>query len=143
MNVLSASDCAVKCLALVDPKCLSFDHNKGEKLCLLHDTVLKVGSTFTVSDGTRHYTRLGAGSTTEMVWSDLNFEHNRLYYVNIKVTNKLGYASTISSQPLLVDFTPPSPGLIVNAVSDEEVSIGCPTVFTDRCINPSSRPRGR
>ena len=143
VNIPSATGCAEKCLELVDPKCLSFDYNKADKLCLLHDKVLEVGSTFTVSDGSQHYIRLGAGSTTELSWSDFSFEHNRLYYVNIKVTNKLGYTSTISSQPVLVDLTPPLPGPIKNAISDEDVFIGCPTVFMDRCINPSFLPIDR
>jgi hypothetical protein len=142
-NTPSATSCAKQCLELVDPKCLSFDYDKHDKLCLLHDQVLEIGSAFTASDGSQHYIRLGSGSTTELSWSDFRFEHNQLYYINIKVTNKLGYTSVISSQPVLVDLTPPSPGLIKNAISDERVVIGCPDVFTDRCINPSSSSRAR
>lgn len=73
----------------------------------------------------------GVGNSTVMTFSGLFLEHNTLYYINMRLTNGLGFTSVASSTPFLVDLTPPTPGHLRSVASDtmevvpcEELSIG-------------------
>ena len=59
------------------------------------------------------------GNSTVLEFSDLSLETNTLCYINLRLVNGLGYTSTVSSTPFLVDLTPPSPGYLESVTSDE------------------------
>ena len=46
----------------------------------------------------------------EMVYDSFYMDHNTLHYVNIDLTNILGFRTIINSGSILTDFTCPDPG---------------------------------
>ena len=55
--------------------------------------------------------------------SELHLEHGYKYYVTVEAVNSVGKKTSAFSQPLLIDDTPPVPGVVVelpNAFSNEE-----------------------
>lgn len=129
--------CASLCEDLQN--CLAFDYSQVEQNCILHDNIEGPPSqTFEnifytpelqTADGYVHYERLGVGNSTQLVFSGLRFEHNTVYYINMRLSNSLGYENVITSGGFLVDLTPPLPGLIV-AANSSRVSVfpgGCLT----------------
>ena len=60
--------------------------------------------------------------------SELHLEHGYKYYVTVEAINSVGKKTSAFSQPLLIDDTPPVPGVVVelqsntspNAFSNEE-----------------------
>ena len=133
--------------------CLSFDYSRQESTCILHDNIegptaaynnliqhpfqaqngleienfenifstpqLQVAGTYS------HYEKLGVGNSTMVEFSGLDFNHNRVYYVNMRLRSRLRVENVVSSQGFLVDLTPPNPGRIRNASRDETVVGGC------------------
>lgn len=65
------------------------------------------------------------GNSTVIEFDNLSLRTNSLYYINMRLVNGLGYSSTISSEPFLVDLTPPSPGYLVSVTSDELEVLQC------------------
>ena len=128
--------CRALCHAHSD--CQSFDHTQEEATCILHDGIegpptdpnARFENTFyspplAASSGYYHFERLGFGNSTLLDFSNLTFEHDRAYFINVRLLNSLGYENTISSNQFLVDFYPPVPGRIRNAQSDVTVVAGC------------------
>ena len=60
-----------------------------------------------------------------MEFDGLSLQHNTLYYINMRLVNRLGFTSIVSSTPFLVDLTPPSPGYIHSPASDTRELIPC------------------
>ena len=60
-----------------------------------------------------------------MEFTGLSLSHSRFYYINMRLVNGLGFTSTVSSTPFLVDLTPPSPGNVRSVTSDEMTTISC------------------
>lgn len=56
-----------------------------------------------------HYEKLGVGSNRGFEYTNLNILHNQLYFFNFQVVNSLGFTNILSSDPILTDFTPPTP----------------------------------
>ena len=86
------------------------------------------------------YERLGLGNSTVVEFSNLSLSHNTYYYLNMRLKNRLGYTSTASSSPFVVDLTPPTPGRIRNAAVDVLLADGClasVAVGAERCIEES------
>lgn len=147
--------CANLCNSL--DSCRSFDYSRLETTCILHSNIegpyvdpaasyennfntpsLRPSQTYT------HYEKLGIGNSTTVEFSGLTFTHNRVYYINMRLRNKLGYTNTVSSTGFLVDFSPPTPGRIRNAASDSVRSDGCSaSVIVAECIDPSGEPNHR
>lgn len=75
--------------------------------------------------GYYHYEKLGVGNTVEFEFSNLTFEHNMMYFLNVRATNNLGVENVIASSGFLVDLEPPTPGMIRNAASNVVQSDGC------------------
>ena len=67
----------------------------------------------------------GVGNSTVVEFDNLSLQSNSRYYINMRLVNGLGYTSTISSEPFLVDLTPPSPGYLQSATSDSLDTIKC------------------
>ena len=94
--------------------------------------------------GYYHYEKLGVGNSTEFEFSDLSFEHNTRYYVNVRIRNRLGVENVVASTGFLVDLTPPTPGMIRNAANDTTLSEGCGVgVVIPGCIDESGAPNHR
>ncbi|XP_070573769.1 uncharacterized protein [Ptychodera flava] len=49
---------------------------------------------------------------TSYTFVDLDLETNRPYYVHLRVTNKAGLSTTVVSQPVFVDLTDPTAGVV-------------------------------
>ena len=96
------------------------------------------------SQSYRHYEKLGVGNSTVVEFDRLNFMHNRVYYINMCLRNRLGYTNVVSSSGFLVDLTPPTPGKIRNAVSDSLQADGCSaSAIIQECIDYSGEPNHR
>ena len=129
--------------------CLSFDYSQEQSICILHDntegpegpTQENIFETLSLqtSKSYYHYEKLGAGNSTVVTYSGLSFEHNRVYYVNMRLRNRLGHMNVVSSSGFLVDFTPPLPGKIRNGGNDSIFADGCDaSTVTPGCIEYSS-----
>ena len=129
--------------------CLSFDYSQEQSICILHNNIegpeeLTAENIFeTLSLQTSrsyyHYEKLGTGNSTVVTYSGLSFEHNRVYYINMRLRNRLGHSNIVSSSGFLVDFTPPSPGKIRNGGNDTTFADGCEaSTVTPGCIEYSS-----
>ena len=98
------------------------------------------------SQSYRHYEKLGVGNSTVVEFERLNFLHNRVYYINMHLRNRLGYTNVVSSPGFLVDLTPPTPGKIRNSASDSLQRDGC-SASRDlpnlECIDSSEEPNHR
>ena len=57
-----------------------------------------------------HYERLGVGHSLQIEYDNFNMLHNFLHYVNLDLTNILGYRNIINTVGVLTDFTCPEPG---------------------------------
>lgn len=86
-----------------------------------------------------HYEKLGAGNSTVVTYSRLTFEHNQVYYINMRLRNRLGHSNIVSSSGFLIDFTPPMPGKIRNGENDSTFADGCEaSTVTPGCIEYSN-----
>lgn len=52
-------------------------------------------------------------------------DHNTLHYVNIDLTNVLGYRTIVNSEAVLTDFTCPDPGPLANVSRDDHEVADC------------------
>ncbi|XP_077992165.1 uncharacterized protein LOC144446291 [Glandiceps talaboti] len=147
-HYLYPQNCAKDCLALPPTKCLSFNYDYGDSgLCELleeiegHEVELHETGYF------YNFERLGIGHTVEFTHSDLVLRHNDLHFFNLHLNNVLGYRNVISSKSILVDFVPPEPGPISNAVVDEVLHETClefvPDEWESRCIEETPLPNHR
>ena len=129
--------------------CLSFDYSLEQSICILHSNIEgpeepteeNIFETLSLqtSRSYYHYEKLGAGNSTVVTYSGLSFEHNQVYYVNIRLRNRLGHTNVVSSNGFLVDFTPPMPGKIRNSRNDSIFADGCEaSTVTPGCIEYSS-----
>ena len=141
LDVSSAQLCATRCSQ--DPRCLSFDHSARDAKCVLHDVIegpddlydsygvqyenVFAGPLLVHAESYRHFERLGAGNSTLVLFDFVGspLEQNRVYHVNMRLRNRLGYASVATSRGFLTDRTPPHPGLILDPTSDSLAVIGC------------------
>ena len=148
-SVENITDCATLCND--QEGCLSFDYSQEQRICILHDNIegpeestMAVENIFeTLSLQTSrsyyHYEKLAAGNSTVVSYSGLSFEHNQVYYINMRLRNRLGYINIVSSSGFLVDFTPPMPGKIRNGGNDSIVADGCEaSTVTPGCIEYSN-----
>lgn len=126
----------------------------SQKRCILHDDILGLSSpsllngysyvnaytteSLQLSSDYYHYERLGRGNSTIYQFTNLTLQHRRTFYVNIKLTNVLGYANSITSQLVTVDLTPPTPGLINNPISDTLINERCGFNEEQVCIGPTT-----
>ncbi|KAL5014713.1 hypothetical protein ScPMuIL_008983 [Solemya velum] len=131
-GVVTPGDCAQKCLNYGEKKCLSFNYDfSPDTICELLEAIEGFDFMIAESGLFSHYERLGVGHATEFNYEGLPLEHNELYYFNMDLYNYLGYQNIISTEGILVDFTPPQPGFIQNAVSDVSKIVDCLDVIPE------------
>ena len=134
----------------MDSDCLSFDYSFKQKRCILHDNIegpptdnrfpnnfettpLQSSSDFV------YYERLGLGNSTLYAFTNLTLQHRREFYINLKLSNKLGYSNIVSSEKVIVDLTPPLPGLIQYPSQDEFINEECGSFNNEqRCTGPTT-----
>ncbi len=150
-DTVTVEDCATLCANM--DACRSFDFSRFEGTCILHSNIegpaTPTGSDYEnnfytpplqASVSYSHYEKLGVGNSTEVDHAGLSFEHNKLYYINMRLTNSLGYTSIVSSSSFVVDLVPPLPGKIRNALSDTLEMGGCTaSVVRPGCIDESGQ----
>jgi hypothetical protein len=61
-----------------------------------------------------------AGGRTEVIIKNLDLQHNHEYVVSVRATNGVGLQSTGSSDPILVDLTPPEGIQIAEFIQETE-----------------------
>ena len=146
-------DTAVSCADLCTDQsnCLSFDHSERQARCILHSDIegpqtledddyenrfetlpLQASQDFV------HYERLGQGNSTLYTLTGLSLQHRRTFYINLRISNLLGYSNVVSSQGVLVDLTPPTPGRIRNAEEDVLQNEECGFNIEQNCIGDST-----
>ena len=138
------NDCADKCIEAGDP-CVSFDYDYSSGTCNIHTVIEGIHAQLVTSGAYNHFERLGQGSSAYFTFDDLHLRHGSSYYFNVLVTNDKGYRSLISSDEIVVDFTPPEPGLIQNAKQDIFQHDGCEASVNhgERCENVTPLPNHR
>ena len=148
-DVIDDEDCALTCLDEV--LCKSFDFSVDDSTCVLHSDI-EGPVTNTASDYPNnfatpslrasasfyHYEKLGIGNSTNHIFTDLALESGWTYYINVRLQNRLWYSNVVSSPGIVVDFTPPEPGLIANAVRNSVVSDNCDASIIQQCIGPTT-----
>ena len=149
MGVDSAAACASMCS--LDERCKSFDHSVRQRRCILHsgiegphtplDASYPNNFATTPLQSSRdflHYEKLGVGNSTLYTFTGLDLRHRRRFYVNMRLRNKLGYESYASSSAIVVDLTPPTPGIVRNAIRDELVFDGCGFNPLQKCVGTTT-----
>ena len=123
--------CSLMCEDHAD--CLSYDYSESQDRCILHSSIegpatldsddfVNTFETLPLQDSKDfvHYEALGKGHITIYTLSGLELQQTQNFFINLKLQNKLGYTSIISSTDVLVDMTPPSPGRLRNATETLE-----------------------
>ena len=85
-----------------------------------------------------HYEKLGLGNSTLLTFTNLTLEDRRSFYINMRLRNRLGYTSVVSSEVVRVDLSPPLPGLILNALSDTASNEECGFNSEQYCNGPTT-----
>ncbi|XP_060596420.1 uncharacterized protein LOC132750448 [Ruditapes philippinarum] len=132
-EVHTATACAQLCLN--HDHCTSFNYDYGPgAICELLRSIRHYDDVLAQTGLFCHFERLSTGHSIEVNHKNLNLQHNRLHFVNIDLTNDLGYRSIVPSFGILTDYTCPEPGPIVNSYKDY--------LKTDDCIIliPPDRP---
>ena len=153
LNVLNLPESACSSACLNDADCLSFDHSSIDDLCVLHNGIEGPPNSeeydhifgtppLRSSRGFYHFEKLGVGSSVLMNFTGLPLQHGRQYYINLRLSNKLGYTNVVSSPAFTVDLTPPEPGVLRNVVSDVLLTDGCNASFFQVRVCAGGEGRG-
>ncbi|KAH3747110.1 hypothetical protein DPMN_181532 [Dreissena polymorpha] len=148
-NVLSTAkplktpdSCAELCLNH-GSNCVSFSYEYHTETCDLHDQVAGANAYLRISGTYKSYDRLGIGYNTYIEYNNLPLRHGTQYFVNVEVTNVLGYVAYLVGEGTMVDFTPPEPGLILNSQSDFLRADRCKASISQRCLEVTTRENHR
>ncbi|KAI0241220.1 hypothetical protein LSAT2_032838 [Lamellibrachia satsuma] len=147
-HYLYAQACARECLTLPASVCLSFNYDySSDGICELMGHV-EGHRVYIRENGLFHYfERHGIGQTTSVRLSQLKLQHNTMVYFNYHLRNVLHFENIISSRGVLVDLSPPSPGLILHNSSDVFVLDPCvnyvPKLWQHRCASETTLPTHR
>ncbi|XP_076076023.1 uncharacterized protein LOC143046845 [Mytilus galloprovincialis] len=114
----SPGDCARACADLPQTKCMSFNYDFDKGVCELMEAIEGHHYSRSKSGVFEHYERLGIGKSKQFVYENLQLQHNKLYYFNLRLVNVLGYESIINTQSIIVDTTTPETGYISNKTAD-------------------------
>ncbi|VDI79784.1 Hypothetical predicted protein [Mytilus galloprovincialis] len=121
----SPGDCARACADLPRTKCMSFNYDFGKGVCELMEAIEGHHYSRSKSGLFEHYERLGIGKSKQFVYENLQLQHNKLYYFNLRLVNVLGYESIINTQSIIVDTTTPETGFISNKTADYLEIVPC------------------
>ncbi|CAH1258771.1 JAG1 [Branchiostoma lanceolatum] len=141
-------DCAKLCLTFPTTKCLSFNYDYGSTgTCEILEELEVPGVRLHQTGHFHHYERRGVGKMLEFDFDSLSLRHDNLYYFNVYLQNSLGYASILTSRGIIVDHTPPSPGLISDNRWDQVYGEVCedfiPDEWEHKCIQQTTLPNHR
>ncbi|VDI54125.1 Hypothetical predicted protein [Mytilus galloprovincialis] len=114
----SPGDCARACVDLPHTKCMSFNYDFGNAVCELMEAIEGHHYSRSKSGLFEHYERLGIGKSKQFVYENLQLQHNKTYYFNLRLVNVLGYDSIITTQGVITDTTTPETGFILNKTAD-------------------------
>ncbi|KAI6655616.1 hypothetical protein LOD99_2114 [Oopsacas minuta] len=129
-------ECATDCLQF-PTKCFSFNYAPVSHICeLLNDIGGDSSLEFAYDLQYSYYEKRGVGYRASLKHDNLPLVHNTLYFLNIYLMNELLYERYLHSPGILIDFTPPEPGMIVNASMNETRHDGCSAAFNQRCEPP-------
>ncbi|XP_052806226.1 uncharacterized protein LOC128235445 [Mya arenaria] len=124
---VTASDCAEECLKI--SPCHSFNYDYGLTMaCELLPSIRHFDESLYTESQFHFFERLSSGQFVDISYDSFDMRHNTLHYVNLDVTNVLGYRSVIHSQGILTDFSCPEPGLIINGSLDILSFVNCRTL---------------
>lgn len=134
LKMSSPEGCAQQCLNM-GKQCVSFDYEYHSETCDLHDVIEGTNAYLRISGTYSNYERLTTGYHTPTEYTNLPLAHGVTYFVNVKLTNVLGYSAYLIGEGTLVDFTPPEPGLIRNSLQDILRADNCTAAITQKCID--------
>lgn len=133
---IELQDCVSDCIQF-PTKCFSFNYAIVPRICELLNYIAGDSSLeFEYDAQYSYYEKQGVGSHASFTHENLPLVHNTLYFLNIFLVNELLYERYLHSPGMLIDFTPPEPGLILNAVRNETRHDGCTAAFNQRCEPP-------
>lgn len=135
-RVSSKSQCASECLKM--PSCLSFDFEPNRPICEVFDMIEGANAERKLDGYFVTYERVGLAHTAHLRHENLPLRNGTMYYMNVDVQNVLGYRAVLTSQGTMIDFTPPVPGPIGDAMSDEFTADGCHISILQRCVEAMS-----
>ena len=135
-GVNSSTRCASICHGRSDFQCIAFDYSRTVQDCRLHTLALGSSVQLVIITDYNYYTRLGFGHA-EHLFTGLSLVHNQTLYVNGILRSKLGHAIVLTSNPVLIDLTPPLPGNLGTPINDTTVADGCTASSLQRCIQPT------
>ncbi|XP_069118473.1 uncharacterized protein [Argopecten irradians] len=133
--------CAEECLSYFE-KCVAFDYEYHTENCDLHSVVEGHQAKRRISGTFAHYERL-IGSTAYISYTDLPLVHGLTYFINVHVTNVLGYNGFLKSSGTIVDFTTPETGPLGMGCTETVQADRCDAAVTQRCIDVSDIPNHR
>ena len=135
-DVTNIQVCASDCLSF-PTKCFSFNYADVHLVCeLLNDIGADSNIEFVNDFQYSYYEKRGVGNRASFKYKDLSLVHDRLYFLNLYIVNQLLYESYINSPGILMDFTPPEPGVVFNASLNETRYDNCSAAFNQRCGPP-------
>ena len=131
--VKSLQECVADCL-IFPTKCFSFNYADVHRVCELLNAIGADSNIEFENDlQYSYYEKRGVGKRASFKYQNLPLVHDRLYFLNLYIVNQLLYESHLNSPGMLIDFTPPEPGLIMNASLNESRHDGCSAAFNQRC----------
>ena len=129
-------DCVADCINF-PTKCFSINYAIVPRICELLNYIAGDSSLeFEFDAQYSYYEKRGVGEHATFVYENLPLVHNTLYFLNIYLVNELLYEKYLYSPGMLLDFTPPQPGFIMNATINETRHDGCTAAFNQRCEPP-------
>ena len=135
-NGVELDDCVADCIQF-PTKCFSINYAVVPRVCELLNYIAGDSSLeFEFDAQYSYYEKRGVGEHATFVFENLPLVHNTLYFLNIYLVNELLYEKYLYSPGMLLDFTPPQPGFIMNATINETRHDGCTAAFNQRCEPP-------
>ena len=126
--------CVAECLKF-SIKCVSFDYEYHTESCELHENVVGPLAEIRISGAFEHYERLGVGHTTDLQYTNINLRHAAVYFINVNITNMLGYETFLHSTGTIVDYTTPDTAYLGTNHTSELRKDGCTAALTQRCVD--------
>ena len=126
--------CAAECLKF-SVKCVSFDYEYHTESCELQEFTVGHLAQIRISGAFEHYERLGVGHTTDLRYTNIKLRHGAVYFINVNITNMLGYEKFLHSTGTIVDYTTPDTAYLGTNYVSELRKDGCTAALTQRCID--------
>ena len=126
-------DCATECIKS-GIRCVSFDYAYLTESCELQHVVEGPNTKLRKSGTYTNYERLGIGYTSFERYENFPLEHGKMYYINARIVNVLGYVGYLHSYGTMVDFSPPIPGPLGSNFQEKFLADGCKASIAQRCV---------